>query len=295
MKVHCEKRDDSGKMIIRTLNKYLGFYGKLALCRTRVNIMRNLCKPQEISILISISLLIYACGTHSKSKEITTKLYYLDSIAVDASDSSYRNGHFKFIVDYSNYLKYTVDHSSYFNFTTPTKKIEIYYDKAFLKMAEKITFTPKDQLELYQRFDKKGNLIAEELIKNGHYNMKKTWYENHNLEWVSAYNDNNQRIADTSFFEDQTIKEIEYYINDKVYKVTSYYRNKKIKMELYRSALYNDVFEIHYDSLNLDPTMYYRQDSVWEDKVNPGTMIASRRLYSVDSVRLLKQKFHLTK
>jgi hypothetical protein len=40
-------------------------------------------------------------------------------------------------------------------------------------MAKKITFTLKDQLQLSQRFDRKGNLISEELIKNGSLNTMK--------------------------------------------------------------------------------------------------------------------------
>jgi antitoxin component YwqK of YwqJK toxin-antitoxin module len=246
-------------------------------------------KARKILLSVLISLLIYSCGNHTKSAEMTSKFYYLDSTAVDASDSSYY-GHFKFIVDPEKYLKHAVDHSAYFHFTTPTKTINIYYDKAFSKIAEKITFTLKGQLQLYQRFDNKGNLIAELLIKNGHHNKIKTWDERHNLNWVSTFNDTKQKITDTTFFDNQAIKDIDYFINGKFYKEASYYRNGKIKIELYRSVLDNDVFEIHYDSLDLDPIMYYRQDSIWEDEINPGTMLASPRLYAVDSTKLTRTK-----
>jgi antitoxin component YwqK of YwqJK toxin-antitoxin module len=247
-------------------------------------------KIQTLSLLILTSLLICRCGSGTPSVETTTKCYYLDSTSIDASDSSYYYGHFKYIEDYSAYSKYSVDYSSYFNFTTPIKIVEIYYDTALLKIAEKITFTKKDQSQLYQRFDKKGNLIAEKLIKNGSLNTMKIWHENHNLKWISRYNDNKQGIGDTSFFENQTIKDIDYFVKGRVFKHISYYRNGKIREELYHSALNNFVFEIHYDSLNLEPTMYYIQDSTWEDKDNPGTMISSLRRYAVDSVRLTKAK-----
>ena len=115
--------------------------------------------PHNIVYLILFSAIILSCGQSSefskKSTESKTKLYYLDSISVEANDSSYRNGHFRL----------RKEHNELFHFSSLTDTTEIFYDKTFLKIAERIIFTLKDSTEHYQRFNKEGNITADYLYK----------------------------------------------------------------------------------------------------------------------------------
>lgn len=143
----------------------------------------------------------------------------------------------------------------------------------------------KDRIEHYTRFDKEGNLSAEFLYKNGHSFLQKTW-KNKKLEWVQHYNENGNRICDSTFIENNTIQGVTLFINDKVYKNIIFYRDGKVANEIFRSISDRDVFVISYDSLTQNPSMYYRQDTIWEDQNNRGVYLGEPVLFPVDSVKI---------
>ncbi len=237
-------------------------------------------KKQSIVLLLLLLLIILGFGKKSEFRRkpggSITKLHYLDTDAVDTTYSTYRNGHFKL-------NKYYVEN---FRFSKPSDTTEIFYDKAFLKIAERITFTLKDSAEHYERFDKEENLTADLLCKNGHDVKEKTWDKNKIMNWAASYDEGGYRVSDTFFFDNKVPRDVNLFINDLAYKEILFYRNGKVKSEIYRSVSDMNVFAIKYDSLTQTPSMYYRQDIVKEDKNNPGTFIGSPRLFPVDSVKI---------
>jgi hypothetical protein len=215
------------------------------------------------------------------------KLYYQDA-KVDTAFSRYRNGHFRL----------SIDNSEYFNFTTPTITYEIYYDSLHTRIAEKIVFTLKDKMEQYQRFDQSGNLIAESLEKNGRsFGKRKYWNKNKILENVTTYNDDGEEINDSSFFENGKIKEVYLYNNHTIFKEIYFYGNGDVSKEIFNvpdhseyenGSQYFSVFTITYDSLTQKQNMFYNNDTIWEDKNNPGTYVGYTRLIPADSAEVKK-------
>jgi hypothetical protein len=248
-------------------------------------------KRRNIVYLIFISTLIFGCRQKNDAArelgENVVKLYYLDT-KVDTAFSSYTNGHFRL----------SIDNSEYFNFTTPTVTYEIYYDKQFAHLAEKIFFTLKDKMEQYQRFDRSGKIITESFEKNGYpYGKCKYWNKNKNLENVETYNDKGGLISDSLFFENGKIKEVYLYNHYTIFKEIYFYRDGNVAKEIFDvpdhrenevGSQYFSVFTIAYDSLTQKQRMFYNNDTTWEDKINPGTYIGEIRLIPADSAEVRK-------
>jgi hypothetical protein len=248
-------------------------------------------KSRNITYLIFMSSIILGCRRKSDAVrelgEHLTKLYYLDT-RVDTAYANNENGHFRL----------NIDNSEYFKFRTPTIKYEIYYDNLYTRIAEKIVFTLKDKIGQYQRFDHNGNLVAESFEKNGHsFGRDKYWNKNRTLEKVVTYNDKGEEINDSSFFENGRIKEVYLYNNYTIFKELYFYRNGNVAKEIFDvpdhseykvGSQYFSVFTITYDSLTQKQSMFYNNDTTWEDKKNPGTFMGCARLIPADSAEVKK-------
>lgn len=236
-------------------------------------------KQKILYLILIVSISCKQQNEHSQKTSTVRKLYYLDSNTVSADDSSYANGHFRLIADDSGFRK------PWMNSDT----IEIFYDKALTRMAERITFIYKDSIERYERFDKAGTIRAADSYKNGHRFKHQSWYNERQLSEVEHSDKNGQRINDTIFSETGTVKEVTLFINDLVYKEIFFYENGNVAVESYRSVSDAEVFAVKYDSITQIPSMYYRKDTTWPDKQNPGVRLAMPRFYPVDSVKIKGQ------
>lgn len=232
----------------------------------------------------SILILTILFASAIVDKEIPSKLYYLDKEYVESSDYYASDGDFAiFLWDLQN--------DELFNFKPLSKTYEIYYDKAFTSLAVKIKAT-KDNKEIhYQRYDKNKILRMEFFkINSKYFGQYRSWYSNSNLKNITYYDSQGETIADSTFYSDKKLSRVSFYLNNEEYKECSYNKNNKIVEEIYYSHPgHNAVFFIKFDSITNIPRMFYNNDSIFEDKNNPGTFIAQQRLIPADSA-IIKKK-----
>jgi antitoxin component YwqK of YwqJK toxin-antitoxin module len=254
-------------------------------------------KVNRFTYLILFAALFGACGPEKPIPRVSTdaalKIFLDDPEYIDTLNTGDRGD---FVDIQLNFLN-----SDSFRVSDRKRIYEIYFDKEFTTMAGRITIEAQDSIVNYQMYDHKGVLRMTSVFRDGsvYYGPIRYWNSNGKIERVNYY-DQGRHASDSVFYENGNPRDVSIYRSrDTLFKEMEFYRDGNLKNETYyyrdarkNAGIDDRAFVIRYDSLSREPSMFYSNDSIYEDPHNPGIWICSPALIPVDKARLTGPKHY---